>query len=147
MSYQEKNSIVSLSSTLVIFIIYTVIVLNKYTANIPSEETVRFWAIAILVMVPVQVVIKIFVTIVFNIVNMITTGEMDPGFSDELDKMINLKAVRNSFYGFLIAFFGIMFYMVLGGTVEGMLMGLFGSVIGIGIILEISQIIYYRKGF
>jgi uncharacterized membrane protein (UPF0136 family) len=44
MSYHEKKSIVSLISTLVIFVIYFIVVFHKYqNGNLDSTNVFSFW--------------------------------------------------------------------------------------------------------
>ena len=74
MSYQEKKNIVSLISTLLIFGFYCLYVFQKYQeGSIDSTDTFRFWGAVILILIPVSIVAKIIITIVFNIIYRITT--------------------------------------------------------------------------
>lgn len=148
MTYQEKNSIVSIFSTLIIFIIYYLYIMQMYPqgTGISSSEILKYWGLVIILLVPVQVIIKIVITIVFNIINRIVTNEQEPTITDELDRLIYLKVVRNTCYSFLIVFFVAMGTLVIELPITVMFHILLIGLIGSGIIAEISQLIYYRKG-
>ncbi|WP_231689570.1 hypothetical protein [Bacillus sp. FJAT-27245] len=93
-----------------------------------------------------SVVAHIIISIIFNIIFRITTKEKEPNFEDELDKLIGLKAFRNSFFvfvsGFLISMGSLVFYessqaMFIILVVSGFLSDVFGS---------ITRLYHYRKG-
>ncbi|NOU69594.1 hypothetical protein GC096_36865 [Paenibacillus sp. LMG 31461] len=147
MSYQEKKHIVSFISTVLIFGLYCWYVFQKVqNTNMDTMETLRFWAAAILILIPVSVVAKIIIAIVFNIIYRITTKEIEPSFSDELDKLIDLKATRNSHYVFTIGFLLAMGSLVLDMTPATMFIILIFS----GFLSEMAgvftQLYHYRKG-
>ncbi|MGO4497689.1 hypothetical protein AB4114_17570 [Paenibacillus sp. 2RAB27] len=147
MSYQEKKHIVSFISTVLIFGFYCWYVFQKVpNTNMDTMETLRFWAAAILILIPVSVVAKIIIAIVFNIIYRITTKEIEPSFSDELDKLIDLKATRNSHYVFTIGFLLAMGSLVLDMTPATMFIilifsGFFSEMAGV-----FTQLYHYRKG-
>src|SRR4051794_6193954 len=105
MSYQEKKNVVSLIGNLLVFGFYCLYVFQNYPFGSPdSTDTFRFWGAFILILIPVSIVAKIIITIVFNIIYRITTNEVEPSFSDELDKLIELKATKNPHYAFTLGF-------------------------------------------
>jgi hypothetical protein len=104
MSYQEKKNIVSLISNLLILVIYCSYVIQMYQAGSIDSTSFRYWGSVILILIPVSIAAKIIISIVFNMIYRITTNEKEPSFSDELDKLIELRATRNSHYAFVIGF-------------------------------------------
>jgi len=145
MSYQEKKSIVSLISTLLIFGCYSLYVYQAQTGGADAMSP-RFWASVILVLIPVSIVAKIMIAIIFSIVYKIATNEAEPSFSDELDKLIGLKAGRNSHYVFVFGFLLAMITLVIGQPLSVMfivliLSGLLSEVTGL-----VTQLYLYRKG-
>jgi len=99
MSIQEKKPLVSLVSNLLIFGIYYLLVFRKYNqSGFSSEEELRFWAAVILILVPVLIVAKIVLYILFSIVNTIVTKEQESMLTDELDNLIELKSTRNFYH-------------------------------------------------
>ncbi|KRF03182.1 hypothetical protein ASG89_23910 [Paenibacillus sp. Soil766] len=147
MSYQEKKHIVSFISTLLIFSCYCWYVFQKLQdTSMDTTETLRFWAAAILILIPVSIVAKIIIAILFNIIYRITTKEVEPSFSDELDKLIDLKATRNSHYVFVLGFLLAMGSLLMDMTPTTMFIILFFS----GFLSEMAGVFtslyLYRKG-
>lgn len=147
MSYQEKRSIVSLVSNILIFTFYYIYVLQLYQEqSLKSTDDFSFWGAVILIFIPVSIVIKIIIHIVFSIINTIATNEEEPSFSDELDKLIDLKATRNFCFAFLAGFFLSMGSLVIKMPPIVMFNILLFSMIVSGIIIDITQLYFYRKG-
>jgi hypothetical protein len=147
MSYQEKKNIVSLTGSLLVFVFYCLYVFDRYPqATQNSTDTFSFWASVILILIPVSIAAKIIISIVFNIIYRITTNEKEPSFADELDKIIELKATRNSHYVFIIGFLLAMGSLVMNMPPYMMFIilifsGLMSEVVGV-----ITQIYFYRRG-
>jgi hypothetical protein len=147
MSYQEKKNIVSLIGTLLVFGFYCLFVFQKYPAgSLDSTETFSYWGAFILILIPVSIVAKIIITIVFNIIYRITTNEKEPSFSDELDKLIELKATKNSHYVFTLGFLLAMGSLVMDMPHSAMFIILISSGLVSEIVGVITQLYFYRKG-
>jgi len=72
MSFQEKRSLATLIAGFAIFAIYFAIVLSRYQALPPevvaaAGRLLRFWAAAMLILIPVSVVAHIIILILFMI--------------------------------------------------------------------------------
>jgi hypothetical protein len=146
MSYQEKKNIVSLISTLLIFGIYCWYVFQMYQEGRIDSTSFRFWGAVILILIPVSIVAKIIISIVFNIINRITTNEKEPSFSDELDKLIELKAIRNSHSVFVAGFLLAMVLLVFDKPPSVMFITLILSGFLSEVVGGITQLYLYRKG-
>jgi hypothetical protein len=146
MSYQEKKNIVSLISTLLIFGIYCWYVFQMYQEGRIDSTSFRFWGAVILILIPVSIVAKIIISIVFNIINRITTNEKEPSFSDELDKIIGLRATRNSHYVFVIGFLLAMGSLVIDMSPSVMFITLIFSGFMSEMVGGITQLYLYRRG-
>lgn len=147
MSYQEKKNIVSLISTLLIFGFYCLYVYQKYQeGSIDSTDTYRFWGTVILILIPVSIAAKIIITIVFNIIYRITTKEVEPSFADELDKLIELKATKNSHYVFTLGFLLAMGSLVMDMPHSAMFIILILSGFVSELVGTVTQLYLYRKG-
>ncbi|MWC30961.1 hypothetical protein [Paenibacillus sp. MMS18-CY102] len=147
MSYQEKKNIVSLISSIMIFGSYCLYVYMKYKdAIMEGTELFRFWGAVILILIPVTIVAKIVIEIVFIIINRIATKEVEPSFADEFDKQIELRAMRVSYFVFILGFLLAMASLVLEMNVSVM----FATLILSGFLSEAASIgtrLYlYRKG-
>lgn len=84
--------------------------------------------------------------IIFHIINAIATREDKTPVEDERDKLVKLKAIRNSYYVFTGGFVLSVLALAVGMPVYG----IFIAFVGFGLLAEImdngSQIYYYRKG-
>ncbi|MBT2730804.1 hypothetical protein J7E63_28760 [Bacillus sp. ISL-75] len=147
MTYQEKKSIVSLFSAILIFGSYCLYMYPRYPGGgLESTETFRYWGSFVLILTLFSIVSHIIISIIFNIVYRITTREKEPTFADELDKLIDLKANRNSFFvfivGFLLAMGSLFIYqpsqvMFIILIISGFISDVTGSV---------TKFYHYRKG-
>jgi hypothetical protein len=147
MSYQEKRALVFLISILLIFGLYCLYVFHRYHDRILSNPNdLRFWGKTVLILIPVSVVANIFSIIVFIIINKIITNEDVPVFSDERDKLIELKAIRISHWVFMVGFFLSMTSQVIGMQAYIMLITLVVSGFVAACASEITKIHLYRKG-
>ncbi len=76
MTYQEKKSIVSLISAILIFGFYCLYMYPQYPeGGLESPEVFRFWGSFVLVLTVVSIVAHIVISIIFNIIFRITTRE------------------------------------------------------------------------
>ena len=146
MTYQEKKSIVSFISAILIFGSYCLYMYPRYPGNLESAETFHYWGSFVLILLVFSIVAHIIISIIFNIVFRITTKEKEPTFADELDKLIDLKANRNSFFvfiiGFLLAMGSLIIYqpsqvMFIILIISGFISDLTGSV---------TKLYHYRRG-
>lgn len=145
MEYQEKRTLVSLISTLAVSAGYFAYVLQRVEEGNPSEE-LRFWAAVILIFVPVQVISKVAVFVVFSIFNYIATQEEEPDIVDERDRLIELKSTRNFYHVFMAGFMLSMGLLVLEVSVTTMFTFLLAAIVVAGAIMDLSQLYYYRRG-
>lgn len=147
MSYHEQKSIVSIISTVLIFIFYALYVLQKYPEKFPpTAADPGFWAAVILILIPISTAAKIIISIIFHSIYRTMAGEEEPSFSDERDRLIELKATRISHWIFVFGFLLAMGALVLKMPISIMFLififsGLISDLSG-----EISQIYFYRRG-
>ncbi len=147
MSYHEKKSIVSMVSALVIFMIYFIVVFHKYQAgNLDSTNVFSFWGSVILILIPASIMAKIIIYIIFCIIYRMTTNEDAPSFSDERDKLIELKAERNSHWVFCLGFLLAMASQVMHMAPSVMFIVLILAGFVSDIFGEVSQLYFYRRG-
>lgn len=147
MSIQEKKNIVSLISTFLIFGCYSWFVFQKSPfGSLTQENTFQFWASFILILIPVTIAAKIIISILFSIIHHIVSKEKEPSFADEHDKLIELKATRNSHYVFMLGFILAMLSVVLKMQLDIMFIilvsaGLVSEIVGV-----LTGLYHYRKG-
>ena len=147
MTYQEKKSVVSLISSIFIFTSFCLYMYPQYPeGGLDSLETFRYWGFFVLILTVVSIVAHIVISIFFNILFRITTREKEPGFADELDKLIDLKANRNSFFMFIIGFIIAMGSLAIDQRSQMMFIILIASGFISDVVGSLSKLYYYRRG-
>ncbi|MGO4537358.1 hypothetical protein [Paenibacillus sp. 2TAB19] len=147
MTYQEKKSIVSIISAILIFVSFSVFKYVRYPEEgLASTEMLRYWGSFVLVLTLVSILAHIVISIVFNIVFRITTGEKEPTFADELDKQIELKAHRNGFFVFIIGFLLAMASLAIEQPVQMMFVILIVSGFISDVASNVTKLYHYRRG-
>ena len=147
MSYREKENLVNIFSGLVVAAILGLAIYQRHlNGDFDLTQDFRAWGIIFLVFMGFSIVARIIIYIVFHIINAIVTREQEIPIEDERDKLIKLKAIRNSHYaftsGFVLSIIGLSLGMpIFWIFVIFVISGLFSEIIDNG-----SQIYYYRKG-
>lgn len=99
MSHQTRQSVVGIFGSAAIFGLYALIVIQRYLALSPTGGgRLRFWATAYLVFIPIYMALRILIHLVFVVVRRIVTKEAEPEITDEVDRLISLKADRVAYY-------------------------------------------------
>jgi hypothetical protein len=152
MSYQESKSLTNIISTILITGIYALVVYQRYLNGVGDiNDIFRFWSITILVFIPISIVARIIIMIIFSIINTAVqtakgeeAGELE--ITDERDKLIELKATRISLIVFSIGFILALVTQVTSTShhmffITLIIFGVFSEIVS-----ETVTIIYYRKG-
>jgi len=148
MSAHERRALVSLLATLLLAVFFLGYVLPRYPAGNPySPEVFHFWGLAVVILVPVSIAANIAVSVVFSIVYSMATQEKASSFSDERDKLIELRALRIALYVFTCGFFLAMGSLALGMPPSVMFTVLMCSGYGSGLVGDLLRLYLYRKGF
>lgn len=147
MTYQEKQNVVNIFSAVAVTFIYAWLVLQRQQqGQFDLREDFRQWGIVFLIFIGISVAARIIIQIIFHIGNAIATREEKIPGEDERDKLVKLKATRNSYYAFASGFVVSVVGLALGMPVYW----IFLAFVLFGMISEIvdngSQIYYYRKG-
>lgn len=152
MNYGEGRSFIELTSSVITFIVYTaLIILGIIHEWFVIGDILQFWAIVILVYIPLSIVVRILVHIIYSIGNTVAheiKGEEFPDDEvvDERDKLIILKATRNSMFLFVVGFFVGLVFLAFQMSPHYF----FGSIILFGVLTDFVStgltIYYYRKG-
>ena len=147
MSYREKENIINIFSGLLITIVFGWSVYQRHLeGRFDLTEDFNTWGVIFLIFTGVSIVARIIIYIIFHIINAIATKAADIPVEDERDKLIKLKATRNSHYvfsgGFMLAIvalaIGMPTYTIF---IAFVISGLLSEIIDNG-----SQIYYYRRG-
>ena len=147
MEHQEKQSIVSIIGSVLVIGIYSMYVYRNYIQADPELlNDFQFWGKSFLYLIPVGIVVQIVIHIVFAIANRIITKEDMPAFTDERDKLIELKSIRISHWIFIFGFMLAMGSLAMGMKPYVMFLTLISSGFLASLASEVAKIIYYRKG-
>lgn len=164
MSYQEKRTLVSVLTGILILAAYCIYTYSKVSSGAESGSDLKFWAFAMVLFIGIGVIATIIIQIVFHILlsvglaikEQIQTGGVDEDgiekklevemVEDEMDKLIGLKSMR---FGFAIAGIGFVsgLLTLLFDYAPAVMLNIMFVSFSLGSILEgIVQIYYYRKG-
>lgn len=164
MSLQEKRSLFSVITGIILLMAYGIYVIGKLQSGSVDSEDIKFWANAMLLFIGIGIVVSIITQIIFHIVSaimiaikekMINQDTSDEEvekiintemMSDEMDKLIELKSMRVGFIFSGIGFVCGLIALALNYSPVVMLNMVFAS-FSLGSILEgLQQFLYYRKG-
>jgi hypothetical protein len=144
---KEKEILVSVISSAVILVGYSLFVYQRYLAGNPALlNDFKFWGKAFLILIPVAIVAQIVIHIVFAIINKIVTNEDMSTLSDERDKLIELKSIRISHWLFTLGFLLAMGSQAAGMPPWVMFVTLICSGFVAAIVSETAKIYFYRQG-
>lgn len=147
MSYQEKRSLVNLISSVLITALYSAFMIQRYPqADAYSREVFYFWGTFFLILIPVSIVARILIYILFSIVNAIATREEDPPIVDEREKLIELRGGQLSRYVFALGVMLAMGSLVVGLPPDAMFIILICAAVVSEIVSETAQFYFYRQG-
>ena len=145
---RQKGLIVTILSLLLISVYYFIYMNNKYMSGHPERlNDFQLWAKSFFKLIPIMMGVIVLIHIMFFILYKIITNEGVPSINDEMDKLIELKAIKLSRWvntlGFLLA---------MGSQAIGMQPWIFIVTIIVsgflsGIVEGIIKIYFYRRGF
>jgi len=151
MSYQEKRSLFNIVISTIITVVYFIIINNKYqNGDFDTTNMLRFWAIVMLIFIPVSVISRIIALILHRICGEITDevrGEKeDRDITDERDKLIDLKSNQVAQIIFMLGFIGALFALLFNASVSVFfIIMIISGFIG-DLASNIMQMVYYRRG-
>jgi hypothetical protein len=149
MSYQEKRSLASIVSTILVFGAYFTAMLWMVRAGrFEGPDAASLIGLSILILIACAIAFNIVITILFSIVFAITEGDPHPSYVvDERDKLIELNGLRISAYlvgaGFILS----MTALALGQPVFLVFNFIVSSFAFAEVISNIVKLRMYRKGF
>jgi hypothetical protein len=132
-SYQERRSLVNLISGIVITILYSAYMIQRYPqADAYSPDVFQFWGAFFLILIA--------------IVNEITHQEQEPDITDERDRLIEMKSLRNGGSVFILGFVLAMVFVAAGQPPAAMFIALLCAGLVSEMASTISEFFYYRRG-
>ncbi len=164
MSYQERRTIVSLISGLLVIAAYCFYAFGRYQSGVVGADNLKFWAGAMLTFVGIGIAVSIVIQIVFHILMSIGIAvkkkildeqcddkEIEKSIGaemieDEMDKLIEMKSMRVGFGAAGLGFIAALVSLVLGYSAAVMLNILFFSFSGGALLEGAAQLYFYRRG-
>ncbi len=147
MSYHEKRAIVHMISSVLITVAYSMYLFQRYVAGSGSFiNDPHFWGASFLIFILVSIVASIIISIVFNIYYRVTAKDEEPSFSDERDKLIELKGARNALYIFSIGVVLSMTSLMINMPLYVMFIAIIYSGLISSVVADITQFYLYRRG-
>lgn len=152
MSYQEKNTTISLVNFTLILGFFLIRVIQMVQGDsFNSSNVFRLWFIVIIAAIVLTILGTILMHILSAIVQSIQTGgEEEPeidDIEDERDKLIDLRGTKVTFIVSSIVVFLAMLSFVLGQPALAMFTVLIFAGIVAQIVGDISRMYLYRRGF
>jgi hypothetical protein len=164
MSYQEKRTITSISTGVLVLVAYCIYAFGRYRSGAVGPDDLRFWASTMLIFIGIGVVASIIIQIIFHILLSVAIAvkktvqnekcddkEIEKSINsemveDEMDKLIELKSTRVGFTLAGIGFVAALVSLVLNYSPAVMLNILYISFC-VGSLFEgIAQLYFYRRG-
>ncbi len=149
MSYQQKNIIVSLITTLVLFVVYYSYMSDYHQKGLlDGPGGLVLVGKSVLWLIAASIAMTIIVAILFNILFAIATNDRNPSFTtDERDKLIDLKGLNVMLYvtgaGFILA----MIALALGWQAWQVFMLIIASFALGDVSGNLSKMYFYSRGF
>ncbi len=165
MSYQEKKTVTSIASGLILMGAYSIHAISRYRSGAAPLDDLGLWAEMMLKYIGIGIIVTIVLQILFHILLSVGVAVREKlrdeksddkaiertikqeMVEDERDKLIELKSMR---VGFIIAgtgFIAALFSLALGYPPVLMLNILFFGFFAGSIFEGFSQLFYYRRGF
>jgi hypothetical protein len=164
MSYQERRTIVTLLSGALVIAAYCIYAFGRYQSGAVDASDLKFWAGAMLIFVGIGIAAIIVIQIVFHILMAIGIAatkkirdeqcddkEIEKTIGaemveDEMDKLIEMKAMKIGFGIAGVGFIAALLSLVLGYSAAVMLNILFLSFSGGSVLEGVAQLYFYRRG-
>ena len=144
---KENQVVINLVIMFIVIGFYALYVYNKHIVDNPVIiHDLKFWGKTFILMIPIVVVAMILLFIVYSIIYKIVTREDVSTKTDEMDKLIDLKALKISRWVYSIFFVAAMGSLALGKEPWIMVVILISSCFMSAIAESISRIYYYRNG-
>ena len=155
MSYQEKKSLTNIISSVVITTVYAVIIYQKYLDGVLDDSNIfRFWAIVILIFIPISIIARIIILIIYHILEAIVQTSKGKDIDDVIDdvvdereKLIQMKSNSISMYIFSLGCILALATQLFDVSNHLFFIVIITSGLIMDVVSESLMIRYYRRGF
>ena len=160
MSYQEKRTIVSIVTGVLLIAAYCIYAFGRVAAGLADADDLKFWGGTMLVFVGIGVAVTIVIQILFHIAMSVGIAVKERGCGeekiektikttmteDEMDKLIELKASKTGYYIGGMGLIAALISLVFNGSAVIMLNIIFLSFFAGAMTEGFVSLHYYRKG-
>lgn len=149
MSYEHKNIYISLITTIIVFIFYSIYMHGKYiNGDFNGPDASSIVGVSVFLMIGASIVVTIICHILFAIfVAIITQKEPDENYlKDERDKLIDLKGLQIFVVIFSFGFIGCMGALALGMPTYLVFINIIISMFFGNTVSDLTKLFYYHKG-
>lgn len=146
MSYQERENIVDIVSSMAILAVFAWYLLGRISGDLALWNDRVFWATMFLVLIIGSIIARIVIIIIFNIVHRIATQEAEPGFLDERDRAIEFRAIRLAHWIFVIGVIAAIGTQAFGLPIAGLFLIVLLAGFASDLVSTVLRIILYRRG-
>ncbi len=147
MTHRSKIAIFSILGQTAVFVPLYNEASRATTAGIPLEGQISLWAAFFLKLLGLSVAVTVVGTILLQMILQLRGKESVFTVTDERDRLIEAKAVRNFCYVFCFGFFLGMLLIVLGQSAALLFHAFAFSYLAAGIVLYLSYIFHYERGY
>ncbi len=149
LSLQEKSVLVSLITSTLVYVIFGIVVWNRFQAGtFDTDEVLIFWSRAILILIGLYILFYIITQVLFQIVNAILNRDEEAtGLEDERDKLFELYSTRNSSAVFGVGFLIAMVALAVGRPAETMFIIMFVAMMIGAIVGDVTKLLLYHRGY
>ncbi len=149
MNHQVKTTYAGLFSGILIFALYFWRISFLHgQGRFEGADAMSLLAKTFLLMIPSGIFITIVSMILFSIIFAIATNDANPSFVvDERDRLIELRALRWSYYIFGAGFIGSMIALALGYTAFTVFNLIIGSMMLATLAEGLIQLAMHRRGY
>lgn len=149
MSYEHKNIYISLITTIITFIFYSLYMHEKYLeGRFEGPDASSFVGVSVFLLIGASIVVTIIMHIIFAILTaIITQKEPDENtIKDERDKLIDLKGLQIFVLVFSFGFIGCMGALALGMETYLVFINIIISMFFANTISDVAKLFFYHRG-
>ncbi len=153
MSYQEKQSVTNIISSILITTVYAIVMYQKYlNGGLDYSNIFKLWAVVILIFIPISIAARIIILIIFNILESVVQAAKGEELSDEMnivderDKLIQMKSSAIAMYIFSLGFIIALLTQLFDVSNHLFFIVMIAAGLVTDVVSELLVFRYYRRG-
>jgi hypothetical protein len=148
MSFEERNAVSNILVSFITWAIMISVLMKKSAAGMfDGAGGLEHWAQTVLWLILIGIGVAIVITILFNVVYAMITGEKKTNFlRDERDNLIGLRAMQANLIVITVGVISAIIALAYGTSILAVLNMIFASCAVSSFVSEITKLILYRRG-